>query len=156
MKLNIFCKWLKLNIRNRLCNSSIDLSEAPVTFRSYIVLFILTKNCSDQSEVIPFAGLNRLHVFRPGWIWSGVNANTNTLQTCLASLGCALDFGTTHAHKSTVEKSKWRALGIHWKVYVISVYTAVSCKHAENFNFYLSFTSFCSHVNGGTGPISSK
>jgi hypothetical protein len=37
------------------------------------------------------------HEFRPAWIQTGMNVNTNTFQT---GLGCNLDIGTTHAIKT--------------------------------------------------------
>ena len=47
-----------------------------------------------------------LTIFRPGWIQSGMNVNTNTFQT---GLSCALCFGTTHARQSPVKKQQWQA-----------------------------------------------
>jgi hypothetical protein len=49
-----------------------------------------TKNCSDRSEVIPLTGPNRLFLER---------------DVCKHKcLGCAVGFGTMHAHRSIVKR----------------------------------------------------
>jgi hypothetical protein len=52
------------------------------------------ENNSDQSQVIPHAGPNRLTSDRDEFRL-GMNVKTNTFQT---DLGCNIDIGTEHMH----------------------------------------------------------
>jgi hypothetical protein len=74
-----------------------NLARQGANFRGEGANFLRTgtKNCSDRSEVIPLTGPNRLSLERDVCKHKYISDR---------GLGCALGFGTMHAHRSIVKR----------------------------------------------------